>query len=247
MKTETQKRLDEDIPKDAIDTRSHAGVTLSYLSGAYVINRLNQVYGNGNWSSEIRLLEKVYEGTLKNSKGEDTFNVSYRAIVKLTIPDKELRIMTVQEGSGYGDGLDKRNPGKAHELAIKEAETDALKRAAKNLGISMGIGLYFKGGDYEVDQNEAKTEEVPVSVPVKTKVDVPKAEPKAKKEPTIKRTRLREYTRTLVSLKKVTPDEIVKTYLNGKSKEQITEEMAESAVAQILIDYKEVFEGGPNA
>jgi recombination DNA repair RAD52 pathway protein len=39
----------------------------------------------------------------------------------------------------------------AHEMACKEAESDALKRAAMKLGISMGLGLYEKTGDFVDD------------------------------------------------------------------------------------------------
>jgi recombination DNA repair RAD52 pathway protein len=45
---------------------------------------------------------------------------------------------------GYGDGSDKFKIGKAHELAVKEAVTDGIKRCAKNLGMSMGLALYDK-------------------------------------------------------------------------------------------------------
>ena len=150
MNEETRKKLDEAIPQEAIEQRSGGGAKmLSYLSGAYVINRLNQVIGQGRWGYEIEKLDKVFEGEIEQYSGK-AFTVSYIA---------QVRLYTSKEDSspwgsgsftevGYGDGTDKKSPGKAHELATKEAVTDALKRAAKNLGISMGLGLYFKEGQY---------------------------------------------------------------------------------------------------
>jgi hypothetical protein len=44
-------------------------------------------------------------------------------------------------GSGHGVGL---TPGEAHESAIKEAETDAMKRALSTFGNPFGLALYDK-------------------------------------------------------------------------------------------------------
>ena len=47
-------RLDEPIPSDVVAKRKGgAGFSLSYLEGWYVIDRLNQVFGQGNWQYEI--------------------------------------------------------------------------------------------------------------------------------------------------------------------------------------------------
>jgi recombination DNA repair RAD52 pathway protein len=64
---------------------------------------------------------------------------------------------------GYGDGSDKTNPGKAHELAAKEAVTDALKRCAKNLGMSMGLALYDKTQENVDEGSGTHREEQPRS------------------------------------------------------------------------------------
>ena len=46
-------------------------------------------------------------------------------------------------GTGFGNGFD-QDPGKAHESAVKEAESDAMKRAAMTLGYRFGLALYDK-------------------------------------------------------------------------------------------------------
>lgn len=137
MKTYEQitSELDAKIPRDAVSLReSGFGKKLSYLEGHYVINRLNQVLGQGNWGYEIKSLNLVHST-------EETVHyisqISFYAILGDRAP---LQFTDV----GYGDGKDRNNIGKAHELATKEAVTDGLKRCAKNLGMSMGLALYNK-------------------------------------------------------------------------------------------------------
>ena len=49
----------------------------------------------------------------------------------------------VREGSGAGHGIDV-DLGLAHESALKEAETDAMKRALMTFGNPFGLALYDK-------------------------------------------------------------------------------------------------------
>jgi len=52
---------------------------------------------------------------------------------------------TVREGTGYGSGMGKPEAiGDAVEGAIKEAETDAMKRALMTFGNPFGLALYDK-------------------------------------------------------------------------------------------------------
>jgi recombination DNA repair RAD52 pathway protein len=136
--------LDAKIPRDAIESRDGGGGRkLSYLSGWYVIDRLNKVLGIGNWAytSDADLLHT------------DTTNmtVHYKAKVRLAVkfPNGET---TEFSDYGYGDGSDKYKIGKAHELAIKEAVTDGIKRCAKNLGMSLGLALYDKSQENVEDE-----------------------------------------------------------------------------------------------
>ena len=49
----------------------------------------------------------------------------------------------IREGTGAGHGID-TDLGQAHESALKEAETDAMKRALMTFGNSFGLALYDK-------------------------------------------------------------------------------------------------------
>jgi DNA recombination protein Rad52 len=136
------QELDADIPRSAVSSRQGGGgASLSYLAGWYVIDRLNKVFGPLGWASQTTKLELVHSGEIDGKFGK-TCSVHYIAQVRLVV--KVGDVATEHTCTGYGDGTDKQNIGKAHELAVKEAETDALKRAAKNLGMSMGLALYDK-------------------------------------------------------------------------------------------------------
>jgi recombination DNA repair RAD52 pathway protein len=154
------KELDSKIPRDVVEERDGGGGRkLSYLPGHYVIDRLNKVLGHGNWSYTSSV-EKLHQGVVTDKYGKDTHTVHYSARVRLsmTFVDSETGYTKEAhfEDYGYGDGTDKVNPGKAHELAIKEAITDGIKRCAKNLGMSMGLALYSKDQE-NVDDGETET------------------------------------------------------------------------------------------
>ena len=158
--TEIKKELETPIPRDRVAKRqAGGGRTLDYLEGWYVIDRLNKVFGNGNWGYSIAegYPKVVHEGEINGKH-----RVSYIAKVVLevnfqrpTVPDSERLYSrhTIYEDVGFGNGMDAVDPGKAHELATKEAVTDALKRCAKNLGMSMGLALYDKSQE-NVDDGE---------------------------------------------------------------------------------------------
>lgn len=150
--------LDEAIPSSAVRQRdSGTGFKLSYLEGHYVIDRLNKIFGNANWSYELKDLRCVHQG----QDSYDRYIVSYLATVRLTVKAQHGRFpdTCIYEDVGFGNGLDKKDPGKCHELATKEAVTDALKRCAKNLGQSMGLALYDKE-QTNVEKPAAKTDEL---------------------------------------------------------------------------------------
>lgn len=212
-----KKVLDAEIPEDAISERSNGGTTLSYLTGAYVINRLNQVLGHGNWGYEVDKLEKVFEGKIQQRSGE-VFATSYIAQVRLfhrlgdASADK-FSFSNCFSDVGYGDGTDKGSPGKAHELAVKEAVTDALKRCAKNLGMSFGLQLYFKEG-----YNQA----------MGSTIETPKEEVKAvKTEKTpnidIRKKQIKTAFAVLNDQKKINKDIFVNEYTKGKKVDELTE------------------------
>src|SRR5205085_8683411 len=60
-----------------------------------------------------------------------------------------------REGVGAGHGIDV-DCGQAHESAIKEAETDAMKRALMTFGNPFGLALYDKEQANVAEEPSAK-------------------------------------------------------------------------------------------
>lgn len=137
-----------DKPLDASHVRKREGAgrkTLDYLEGWFVISEANRIFGFNGWSRKTVRLEHI--GTIENDKKKK--HVAYRATVLVTVEGVE------REGSGYGDGID-ANEMKAHELAIKESETDAMKRAFMTFGNPFGLALYDKHRNGVIDQESPK-------------------------------------------------------------------------------------------
>lgn len=147
--------LDQKIPRDVVSLRDGGGGRkLSYLEGHYVIDRLNKVFGHMNWSKDIVSVKEVENTT---SRGVyPAYLVKVRLTVGFATPDGQFKTAT-KEGYGYGSDKSSQN---AHELAIKEAVTDALKVAAKDLGMSMGLALYDKAQENVDDGNEERIEPI---------------------------------------------------------------------------------------
>lgn len=136
QKEELAKPLD---PKHVAE-RSQAGRSLSYVESWHVIAEANRIFGFDAWSSETAEIRQVAEfqrkiGRPPNQK--DGWSVSYVARVRVTVDN------VVREGVGSGHGID-ADLGQAHESAIKEAESDARKRALMTFGNPFGLALYDK-------------------------------------------------------------------------------------------------------
>jgi hypothetical protein len=171
MKTlnELHAELDANIPRSAAKQREGASKrTFSYLSTDYVIARMNELFGNLNWSTETVEIRLVHTGETTDKYGKVKLNAHYIARVKVEMQhiDENGRVVrTSHMGTGYGDGSDSENLGRAHELAAKEAESDALKRACKNVGQSMGLALYDKDQTNVVEDRNPAGKPLPGPVP----------------------------------------------------------------------------------
>src|SRR3546814_3594454 len=88
-----------------------------------------------DWSSDVCSSDRPNLG--KDKYGNDQWRVNYMAKVRITVGG------VLREGCGFGQGIDK-DVGQAHESAIKESETDAMKRALMTFGNQFGLALYDK-------------------------------------------------------------------------------------------------------
>ena len=126
---EQKQLLAAPLQKAHVKSRSGGGCrSLSYIEGWHAIAEANRIFGFDGWTSETVSMECV---------GNDGGTVSYVAKVRVTVDG------IVREGWGAGHGRG-GSVGDRHESAVKEAETDARKRALITWGNQFGLALYDK-------------------------------------------------------------------------------------------------------
>jgi len=135
-------RLARPLEAKRVKQRSAGGnrPALSYLETHDVIRAANEIFGFGGWGHEIVELRQI-PATQVNRDGKTGICVGYVCTVRLTVAG-----CVPTSGIGYGDATEYQASAAvtAHELAAKEAESDALKRALKNYGDQFGLALYDK-------------------------------------------------------------------------------------------------------
>ncbi len=135
--TEIQiKTLSGKLSARHVKTRQENGLTLSYVEGWHAITEANRVFGFDGWDRETMEARCVWQG---RSHGRSACAYVARVRVSIRAGDE----LVIREGSGAGNGIGP-TPGEAHESAIKEAETDAMKRALVTFGNIFGLALYDK-------------------------------------------------------------------------------------------------------
>ncbi|MFT5540441.1 MAG: DNA recombination protein Rad52 [Alphaproteobacteria bacterium] len=128
------KELKGKLSARHVHTRQANGLELSYVEGWFTIAEANRIFGFDGWDRETLETNCVWQG-----RSGGTAACSYIARVRITVHLGEKCI--TREGSGFGTGSG-TTPGEAHEKALKEAETDAMKRALVTFGNRFGLALY---------------------------------------------------------------------------------------------------------
>lgn len=109
-----------------------------YIEGWHAMAEANRIFGFGEWSYTVPECVCVHQGAREIGQAKKPgFGVTYTAKVSVVVAG------TVREDFGAGHGYDV-DCGLAHESAIKEAVTDALKRALRSFGNPFGLALYDK-------------------------------------------------------------------------------------------------------
>lgn len=134
---EQARELSAPLDKSNVKSRSQAGRELSYIEAWHAIAEANRIFGFDAWSRETVDLRQLGEPRLVDGK----WRVGYSARVRITVYAGD-RII-VREGCGFGSGIDK-DVDQAHESALKESESDAMKRALMTFGNPFGLALYDK-------------------------------------------------------------------------------------------------------
>jgi DNA repair and recombination protein RAD52 len=130
---EQKAALSAPLSRDAVKKRKGGGMDLSYIEGWWAIAEANRIFGFDGWTRETVDMLKCGEPEQVNGK----WRVRFMCKVRITVGD------IIREGTGYGSGI-AGDLGDAYEGAIKEAETDAMKRAFMTFGNPFGLALYDK-------------------------------------------------------------------------------------------------------
>ena len=132
------EQLAKPLDRKHVKSRTQSGRNLSYIEGWLAIAEANRIFGFDGWTRETIDLRCVSEKARKiGREGRDGWGVSYVAKVRV------VALGVTREGTGTGHGID-ADLGLAHESALKEAETDAMKRALMTFGNPFGLALYDK-------------------------------------------------------------------------------------------------------
>lgn len=137
---EQYEQLLQPLPVTRVAKRKQAGMELSYLEAWDVKAHLIRIFGFGGWSWHVSTAELAFED---NSSGK--WNIGYKVIGTLTIHALCADYTEAAVGSST-----QGSRGEAHDMAVKTAESDALKRAAINLGTQFGLSLYNDGSRKDV-------------------------------------------------------------------------------------------------
>jgi hypothetical protein len=140
--------LSAPLDRANVRQREQGRSRVSYLEGWQVIAEANRIFGFDGWQRQTVAVRCVAQaerligarGTSRDQK--PGWGVTYTARVRVTVTAGGLTPL-IREGSGAGHGIDV-DLGQAHESALKEAETDAMKRALMTFGNPFGLALYDK-------------------------------------------------------------------------------------------------------
>jgi recombination DNA repair RAD52 pathway protein len=144
---EQNAELEKPLARSAVKGRKQGNSTLSYVEAWHVIAEANRIFGFDGWDRKTVETKCVVERQRKIGQGQyerDGWGVTYTAKVMVIVDNVS------REGTGAGHGIDS-DLGLAHESAIKEAESDAMKRALMTFGNPFGLALYDKTQENVVD------------------------------------------------------------------------------------------------
>src|SRR6185312_851130 len=148
------KDLAAPLSRAHVKGRNQAGRNVSYIEGWTAIAEANRIFGFDGWTRETVDIKLVAEREREiGAAKKPGWGVSYIAKVKVVAFAGDS--IVTREGVGAGHGID-QDLGQAHESALKEAETDAMKRAFMTFGNPFGLALYDKEQANVMDESEMR-------------------------------------------------------------------------------------------
>src|SRR5713101_7993600 len=130
------KLLSGKLSEKHVKTRDQRGMKLSYVEGWYAIAEANRIFGFEGWDRETVAADCIWQDAKREPRA-----CAYAVRVRIRVRAGETIVLREGSGVGHGSGA---TLGDAHESALKEAETDAMKRALATFGNLFGLALYDK-------------------------------------------------------------------------------------------------------
>ena len=140
--------LSAPLDRALVSSREQGRSKVNYLQSWVVISEANRIFGFDGWQRQtlfsrcIAQAERLIGAKSTGREQKSGWGVTYIARVRITV-SAGCHGLLIREGTGAGHGID-ADLGLAHESAIKEAETDAMKRALMTFGNPFGLALYDK-------------------------------------------------------------------------------------------------------
>ena len=169
--SDTATALREDVAPEFVSERSG----LSYVTGRYTKQRLNELFGPLGWSFEVLDVRLDRENMSAFVHGRLTVTVHAENGPTVTVTKDGLAL-------GFASG---RSNNEAFDFAIAEGATDALKRAAVALGQNLGLCLYplvGKGTPKKAAPQAAKKKAAPKAAKKPAPKPAPAPEPQDEDE-----------------------------------------------------------------
>jgi hypothetical protein len=134
FRPEQVRQLKAKLKARHVKIRHAEGTLLHYVEGWHSIAEANRIFGFDAWDRRT-----ISTKCVQSERSGRIHFAAYVAKVRISVRAGDITI--VREGSGMGEGA-ASTPGKAHELALKGAETDGTKRALATFGNPFGLALY---------------------------------------------------------------------------------------------------------
>lgn len=126
---------------DPANVRRREG-KFDYIEAHHAIREANRIFGPAGWLRDSSDMRCVFDGEYAGKGGKTGYLVCYTCRVTVRVRTEEGWVAS--DGWGYGESIGYSSPGQCHEGAIKEAESDAMKRALVKFGDPFGLALYDK-------------------------------------------------------------------------------------------------------
>ena len=121
------EKLDAEFDESRVRQKSVGGREADYLESFDVIDKANEVFGYGQWGTDIVEMEIIPAGD--------------RSVVRATVT---LYVHDCKPRQDVGVNISAGPKPEALETAIKGAVSDAMKRAFRHFGAQFGNDLYDK-------------------------------------------------------------------------------------------------------